>query len=258
MQYDRKLPHAETHNLAGVCHLHVMNGLGNPLEGKLKLNLVLKGISRIKLCPSCLRLPVTPLIMKAIGTAHPGYESTMLWAACCVGFFGFLRYSAVGYDNRRHLSVSDVSVDSHTNRHPSQGYQNRSTWGRHHSSLGPNSDQHLPSQCGTAVPCKTCRGWPSLHHAPRNPSHKGHICQEGYRDSRANGDRCLPLQGTFLQYQCNNHSSCMWSERRAHQVTRPVGKLGIPIMHQNSHRPGEHFSPPPPPPPPPPYGHCTF
>jgi hypothetical protein len=30
--------------LAGVRHLHVINGLGNPLEGKLKLNLVLKGI----------------------------------------------------------------------------------------------------------------------------------------------------------------------------------------------------------------------
>jgi hypothetical protein len=109
--------------LAGIRHLHVVNGLGNPLEGKLKLQLVLKGISRVKLRPSCPRLPVTPLIMNAIRRAleaHPGFESIMLWAACCVGFFGFLRCgeftlpAASAYDNRRHLSVADVSVDSHT------------------------------------------------------------------------------------------------------------------------------------------------
>ena len=44
----------------------------------------------------------------------------MLWAACCAAFFGFLRCgeftvpSVNAYDSRRHLSVSDVSVDSHT------------------------------------------------------------------------------------------------------------------------------------------------
>ena len=84
---------------------------------------MLKGINRVKPRPSCPRLPVTPLIMNAIKRtleAQPGYESTMLWAACCVGFFGFMRCgeftvpSANAYNRERHLSVADVSVDSHT------------------------------------------------------------------------------------------------------------------------------------------------
>ena len=93
---------------------HVINGLGNA-----ETQPGAQGISQIKLRLSCPRLPVTPLIMKAIRTAleaHPGFESTMLWAACCVVFFfGFLQcgeFTSPGYDNRRNLSVSD---DSHTN-----------------------------------------------------------------------------------------------------------------------------------------------
>ena len=44
----------------------------------------------------------------------------MLWAACCLGFFGFLRAgeftvaSNEEFDSERHLSVADVAVDSVT------------------------------------------------------------------------------------------------------------------------------------------------
>ena len=44
----------------------------------------------------------------------------MLWAACCLGFFGFLRAgeftvaSKEEFDSERHLSVADVAVDSVT------------------------------------------------------------------------------------------------------------------------------------------------
>jgi hypothetical protein len=110
--------------LAGVRHLHVIHGLGNPLEGKLKLGLVLKGINRVKPRQNYTRLPVTPLILSAIKSAlemRPGLDSTMLWAACCMGFFGFMRSgeftipASNAYDSNRHLSVSDIAVDSHTN-----------------------------------------------------------------------------------------------------------------------------------------------
>ena len=126
--YVTDLAQSRTHStirtyLAGVHHLHIVQGLGNPLEGKLRLNLVLKGINRVNPCPNCPRLPVTPLIMNALKSTletQPCFESTMLWAACCVGFFGFLRCgeftvpSANAY-KERYLSITDVAVDSHTN-----------------------------------------------------------------------------------------------------------------------------------------------
>ena len=122
--YVTDLAQSRTHStirtyLAGVRHIHIVHGPGNPLEGKLRLNLVLKGINRVKPRPNCPRLSVTPLIMTALKSAletQPCFER----AACCVGFFGFLRCgkftvpSANAY-KERHLSITDVAVDIHTN-----------------------------------------------------------------------------------------------------------------------------------------------
>ena len=68
------------------------------------------------------RLPITIQIMqeiKAILQQHPhSYHSIMMWATCCVAFFGFLRCneftvpSQTGYDPAVHLSYSDVAVDN--------------------------------------------------------------------------------------------------------------------------------------------------
>lgn len=110
--------------LSGVRHLHVINGLGNPLEGKLRLELALKGVRRRNPRPSCPRLLVTPVILAVIKRTldtQPGFDATMLWAACCLGFFGFLRSgeftlpSASAFDATKHLTAGDVAVDSHTN-----------------------------------------------------------------------------------------------------------------------------------------------
>ena len=88
------------------------------------MKLVLKGINRIKPRQDGTRLPVTPLILSAMKSAldaRPSFDSTMLWAACCLGFFGFMRSgeftvpSSNSYDSKKHLSVADVSVDSHSN-----------------------------------------------------------------------------------------------------------------------------------------------
>ena len=70
------------------------------------------------------RLPITIQVLRSLKLvwlsppSHP--DSIMLWAASCVGFFGFLRAgeftvpSPRSYDASVHLSLSDLAVDSHT------------------------------------------------------------------------------------------------------------------------------------------------
>ena len=108
--------------LSGVRHLHVIHGHANPLHNTLRLDLVLKGVLRTKQKQSRPRLPVTPQILRVIRRsleANPGFDSTMLWAACCTAFFGFLRCSEFStastteFNSKADLLASDVAVDSH-------------------------------------------------------------------------------------------------------------------------------------------------
>ena len=70
------------------------------------------------------RLPITINIMvkiKAILSYEPHkYHNIMMWAACCIAFFDFLRCSEFtapsqeDYDQYTHLSYDDVAVDNRT------------------------------------------------------------------------------------------------------------------------------------------------
>ena len=74
------------------------------------------------------RLPITPPILESLRRSWFRKENhqnaVMLWAAATTGFFGFLRAgeftvpSSSAYDPQVHLSLADVSVDSHSS--PSQ------------------------------------------------------------------------------------------------------------------------------------------
>lgn len=78
--------------LPGFCKAHAH--LPNPLEKKLRLDLVLKGIKRGKPVQKDTRLPITPMILRAVRrelAKSPDLDSKMLWAAVCIGFFGFMR-----------------------------------------------------------------------------------------------------------------------------------------------------------------------
>ena len=90
------------------------------------MTLLLRGIrrSQAQSGPRLVRLPITPTLMRRIKSTlarhADSYDSILLWAACCVGFFGFLRCGeflvpdSSTFDPDTHLSLDDVSLDNST------------------------------------------------------------------------------------------------------------------------------------------------
>ena len=85
--------------LSAVRNLHVSAGYHTEFAAQLtpRLQLVLKEIKkeRAKFAPSCTRLPITVEIMSKIKEVFlqkpKDYDNILLWAACYIAFFGFLR-----------------------------------------------------------------------------------------------------------------------------------------------------------------------
>ena len=111
--------------ISALRFFQIRAGLPDPsLASFPRLTYILKGIHRSK--PDHHqrhRLPITLNILKQlheVWSVPPVlFDNIMLWAACCLGFFGFLRAgefiltenSSTDYP----LSSSDVVVDSHSN-----------------------------------------------------------------------------------------------------------------------------------------------
>ena len=112
--------------LSAIRFLHIAEGAQDPFRPTHeKLEYILRGIKR---CESEQatggreRLPITPSIlkrMKEVWEPKAGEQDTiMIWAACCVAFFGFLRAgeftvpSDSGYDPAVHLSKGDIALDN--------------------------------------------------------------------------------------------------------------------------------------------------
>ena len=90
-----------------------------------QLEYAIKGAKRLSKSKKHTRLPITPEILLRLknywstSTELQGRDTKMLWGACCLCFFGFLRSGEVvsptesSYDPEATLCYSDVCIDSH-------------------------------------------------------------------------------------------------------------------------------------------------
>ena len=111
--------------LSGVRFLHIAEGHPNPFVGALpRLDYVLRGVKKREVEHGVVRkqrLPISPDILRRIqqvwSSAAALPDTIMLWAACTLCFFGFLRAGEMmvsndgAYDPSVHLSVGDIAVD---------------------------------------------------------------------------------------------------------------------------------------------------
>ena len=111
--------------LSGIRFTQIAAGLPDPgLSASPRLHYVLRGVYRSQgpQAPNR-RLPITPEVLQTLHTywsnhrAMAYHDRAMLWAACCTGFFGFLRSGEFTCSSRAAfnddmLSPGDITVDS--------------------------------------------------------------------------------------------------------------------------------------------------
>ena len=108
--------------LAAVRHTQIALGLGDlRLTAMPQLEYVTKGYKKSVPNHSRTRLPITPPILSKLRAEWEKLtdrkDATMLWAASCMCFFGFLRMGEVicpsdqAFDPETHLAFGDVRVN---------------------------------------------------------------------------------------------------------------------------------------------------
>ncbi|XP_068681672.1 uncharacterized protein [Montipora foliosa] len=107
--------------LSAVRALHLDNGLPDPLLNCVQLQNLIRGVKQVKSSSGPTRFLITFEIMRTIHESLDlsDQDNIMIWAACCLGYFGFLRLSEFMVDSAFnpgiHLSVSDIHPDSDVN-----------------------------------------------------------------------------------------------------------------------------------------------
>ena len=109
--------------LAGVRYSQIAMGMDDPDMGSmLRLEYAVKGFRKLSGGPVYSCLPITPTILGKLkmvwAQSADQTDTTMLWAAACMCFFGFLRSgeivvpSATTYNPAVHLSYGNVKADN--------------------------------------------------------------------------------------------------------------------------------------------------
>ena len=111
--------------LSAVRHLQIAEGFKDPFNGvnMPKLDYVMRGVKDQEKPSTEGRLPITqPILHKLREVWQADYEgvkgdTSMLWAACSLAFFGLLRVGELtspnkkDYDSQVHLNLSDISFN---------------------------------------------------------------------------------------------------------------------------------------------------
>ena len=106
--------------LSGIRALHIEQGFADPLANCLHLQRVIRGIKRSQGSSSSSRLRITDdlmlVIWRSLDLCLP--DHLMFWAACSLGYFGFLYASEFTvpslacFSPSSHFGVQDIAVDS--------------------------------------------------------------------------------------------------------------------------------------------------
>lgn len=108
--------------LFGVHSLQIENGYPDPQIGTNQPHLesMMRGIKCSQAEAGCNprpRFPITPDIMSIIRRfLPPSRDGSMVWAACCLRFFGFLRagkFTVSSLEAYDPASLADIALDSH-------------------------------------------------------------------------------------------------------------------------------------------------
>ena len=111
--------------LSGVRYYNIRSGFPDPFQSSHmpRLDYTLRGVKRVQAQKGGTqrsRLPITPSLlrlMKGVWAPSTGRDEKMIWVACCLAFFGFLRIGEMtvpdgsGFDPSVHLGVWDIAVD---------------------------------------------------------------------------------------------------------------------------------------------------
>lgn len=111
--------------MSGLRFFQIRAGYGDPFATVMPpLDYVLKGIKRVQAVSgggARVRLPITPAILRKLesvwaeSASNP--DTKLIWAACCLCFFAFLRVGEMttpdtrSYDPGAHLCYADIALD---------------------------------------------------------------------------------------------------------------------------------------------------
>ena len=116
--------------MLAIRNMQIAQDMPDPkISSMPKLEGVIRGIRTYQLKHANkqpkIRLPITPEILLKLRAIweydRSNSDHIMIWAACCVAFFGFFRSGEItapldaGYDPAVHMNLADVSINSLSN-----------------------------------------------------------------------------------------------------------------------------------------------